>query len=134
MRDKIRFYLKAGTVFTIFFIMSFYAYCEADNIIQGPEITIEHPTNGTTINGETVIISGTAKNISYISVNGKPIFTDSGGKFIEKIILSKGYNSFFIEAKDRIGKEKTEKIEIIGETATGTPKDSFAQKSADKTI
>lgn len=120
MRDRIRSYLKISVVLVTFLTISTYAYYEAGSLIKGPMIVVDYPQNGITVDSESINVSGTANNVSYINLNGRPIYTDSKGKFSEKIILSKGYNSLFIKAEDRMGKEKEETLEIMLEEKTAS--------------
>lgn len=90
-----------------------YAGFRAKSFITGPILSIEYPKNGQSIENALVEISGNAKNISFLSLNGNKIFTDESGLFKEKILLSYGYNVITVEAKDRFGRIKSESIQLI---------------------
>jgi hypothetical protein len=90
-----------------------YAYFETKDFARGPVITISEPANGSTIQNSPVNISGYAKNISYISLNDRQIFTDKAGFFNEKLLLYPGYNIISIKAKDRFKRSVESDLEVI---------------------
>lgn len=94
-------------------IVSSYVYFQSYNLIKGPIITTTFPTNGSVVGNSLVDIKGKAKNISYISLNDRQIFTNKEGVFNEKLLLSYGYNLITISAKDRFGRNTREILEII---------------------
>ena len=99
----------------IFFAIAIFGYIifQARNIIIGPIIKIEAPINGSHLRESLIEIKGIAKNISYISMNDKQIFTDDNGVFSEKLLLSRGYNIIMIKAVDRFGRKIQKKLELI---------------------
>jgi hypothetical protein len=106
-------YLKF-TIVGIFIITIFgYAFFQARNIISGPIIKIHAPLNGASFNNSLIKIKGIAKNISYISMNDRQIFTNENGEFGEKLLLSDGYNIITIKAEDRFGRKTESKLELI---------------------
>lgn len=128
MRNKIRFYLKILVVLIIFLTICAYGLYEASGLLGGPKINIEYPKNGLTVRNKLITVSGTATNISFISINGRPIYINGAGRFTEQIILSNGYNSLYVEARDRIGKEKKEIIDImLEENPASSTEDGLAE-------
>lgn len=97
----------------IVLVISGYVYFQSYNFIEGPVISINTPINGSSVDESLVEIEGEAKNISYITLNDRQIFTDEEGFFKEKLLLSYGYNLVTIAAKDRFGRDTTEVLEII---------------------
>ncbi len=90
-----------------------YSLYQAQNIIQGPQIALESPQNGATVDQSQVIIKGRAKNVAYISLNDRQIFVDKDGLFNEDLLLAPGYNVWRIEAKDKFGRTVSKKIELV---------------------
>ncbi len=90
-----------------------YSLYQAKNIIRGPQITIDSPQNGSSVDTPEVIIKGNAKNISYISLNDRQIFVDKDGAFTEELLLASGYNKWKVEAKDKFGGIVSKRIEIV---------------------
>jgi hypothetical protein len=80
-----------------------YAYYQARNLIEGPSIVLtnEPPT----IQSERVVtLSGTARNVVVIRVNGKEMHTNEQGRFEHALVLENGYTVATIEAEDRYGR------------------------------
>ena len=86
-----------------------YAIFQAQKLLRGPIIDIYSPQNGTTFNEALIEIEGKARNVAYLSLNDRPIFTDKSGYFNEKMLLSPGYNVIKLDASDKF-KKRTEKI------------------------
>ena len=101
-------------IFTFVFIGSFLVYglFESFRYFSGPKITIVEPVNGSLIATSTVIVRGKVRNISYLTLNERQIFSDTSGNFGQKLLLQEGYNIINIEAKDRFGKNTNAKIEL----------------------
>lgn len=80
-----------------------YTVFQARVFIAGPQIMLD--TELSTIQSSQIItLSGTAKNITEISVNGRPIHTDETGNFQEPVVLENGYTIVSIQARDRYGR------------------------------
>jgi len=90
-----------------------YSIFQAQKLISGPLIEIYSPKNGSTFTQSLIEIEGIAKNISYLNLNHKPIFTDKNGYFREKLLLLPGYNIIKLDARDKFKKYKEERLELI---------------------
>ena len=90
-----------------------YSLFQAQKLISGPIIEVFTPQNGATYNQTLIEISGRARNIAYLNLNDKPIFTDKNGYFKEKILLSPGYNVIKLDAKDKFKKYTEKRLELI---------------------
>ncbi len=112
-RLKVKRLLKIWTTVSVIVIILGYGMFQAKNLIAGPEIEISSPANGTLVGESLIEIQGTAKHISFFTLNGDKIYTDEAGVFKEKILLSYGYNVMTLEAKDRFGRTVTETLELI---------------------
>lgn len=89
-----------------------YAYIQSRAIIEGPEITLESPTaqfSTTTL----INVRGTVKNAKATTLQGRPIFIDTTGRFSEKLLLSEGYNIIVLTAADTQGRIKRKAIEMV---------------------
>ena len=109
-------------IFSVIILLS-YGVFNARNLIIGPIIEVYSPNQNTETKENLLIIKGRAKNISFLSLNSKPIFVDMEGLFEEKLLLSPGSNIIEIRAKDRFKKEilKTIKVYYKQSMATSTP-------------
>lgn len=86
-----------------------YSLFQAQKILFGPIIEILSPQNGATYSESLIEVTGRARNISYLNLDDRPIFTDKDGKFAEKLLLSPGYNIIKLDGTDKF-KKHTEKI------------------------
>jgi hypothetical protein len=93
-------------------VLSFSLF-QAKNIITGPQIEIENPLDGQTVEESLTHIEGSTKNITEIKLNGRNIFVNEEGEFEETMLLAYGYNKIVIEAEDRFGRKKMEELEIV---------------------
>ncbi len=92
--------------------LAWYVAFQARFLIIGPSLvlTSDMPTVADT---RTVIISGTARNITSLSLNDRPIFTDDDGDFREQLVLENGYTIMTLRARDRYGRDTTLQKEFV---------------------
>jgi len=90
-----------------------YSVFQAQKIIKGPQIAVSSPINGSLVAASSVSITGVAKNISDISLDGRPIFIDESGNFSEKLLLYPGYNVIKLKAQDKFGAVTEKNIELV---------------------
>ena len=90
-----------------------YSIFQAWKLISGPIIDIYTPQNGATYSQTLIEIEGRARNISYLNLNDRPIFTNKNGYFKEKLLLSPGYNIIKLDAKDKFKNYTEKRLEII---------------------
>ena len=90
-----------------------YSIFQAWKLISGPIIDIYTPQNGATYSQTLIEIEGRARNISYLNLNDRPIFTDKNGYFKEKLLLSPGYNIIKLDAKDKFKNYTEKRLEVI---------------------
>ncbi len=89
-----------------------YGLFEARRLIGGPVIEIEAPVNGSATSEEVVTISGYAHNISFLTINDAPAFTDQTGHFSQQLSPPPGYAIFTVAATDRFGRRTTAHVHI----------------------
>ena len=90
-----------------------YSIFQAWKLISGPIIDIYTPQNGATYSQTLIEIEGRARNISYLNLNDRPIFTNKNGYFKEKLLLSPGYNIIKLDAKDKFKNYTEKRLEVI---------------------
>lgn len=105
--------IRKSLLIALFIIIIAYTFFQAQKLIKGPSIEIYNPKDGSTYNQMLIEVEGKAKNVSYLNMNGKPIFTDKTGYFKEKFLLSPGYNVIKLNAEDKFKKYTEETIQII---------------------
>jgi len=77
-----------------------YAYFEAQNILFGPQINLG--SNSTiTVQDQKIKITGTVKNVTSLTLDGRPLLIDESGAFTDTLILAKGANTFVFNAQDK---------------------------------
>ena len=102
IRKRIIFFASA--------VIIIYAVWNGRNLILGPRIAILSPEDGIALDSKPVVVSGIVKNGSFISLNGRQIFTDQTGLFREEILPLPGYNILEATAEDRFGKKTVKTI------------------------
>ena len=87
-----------------------YGLFEARRLLQGPEITITSPAAGSATSSTLVTIEGTAQNISFLTINDAPAYTDASGKFALTLSPPAGYTVFTVAAVDRFGRRAAKQV------------------------
>lgn len=90
-----------------------YAFIKSINLILGPEISVTTPINGETVHSPLLTISGSAKNIAFLTLDDRQIFVDDAGQIYDQLLLYEGYNVITLRAKDKFGREREVVREII---------------------
>lgn len=93
-----------------FIIIILYAYYEARGLLYGPRIDV--PSQVTVVHEPFVTIQGTAKRISQLTMNGKPVTVTEEGVFKEPYLLSEGYNRIALWASDKYGRTRERVVQI----------------------
>lgn len=103
MRDG-RTTITVVTVILAFIVIGGYSLFQARKVIAGPVMNVTVPSDGTVVSTTSVNVSGEAKNVAFIYLNDRKIFTDDRGHFDEKVLLFPGNNVIVLRAEDRFGK------------------------------
>ena len=101
-----------GAVVALTITILGYGIFESRRLLSGPRITIESPKSGSATSSALVTISGTAKNISFLTMNGAPAYADETGRFFATLSPSPGYAIFTVSASDRFGRRATSQVHI----------------------
>lgn len=107
------FYLKVSTIMSGFVLLAAYFIFGAQSYILGPELHINQPPNGATVNDSFMVIKGNVSRAALLWVNGQSVVADKNGAFEENLLLSKGYNIIGLTAKDKFGRYVNKKLEIV---------------------
>lgn len=89
-----------------------YFLFQARFMVAGPMLEITSPQNGALVASSVVSIEGIAKNIAWISLNGRQIFTDESGHWAESLALPPGTNIMTVTTRDRFGREEEKTIQV----------------------
>lgn len=120
-------------LFLSFFIL--YGLYESYKLLAGPKLIVLEPQNGATFEKNLIDVRGTAKNVSFITLNDRPIFVDKQGNFYEKILLLPGYNIMTLKGEDRFKKkvEKQMQFFLKAEMPSADTKESSSTTTATST-
>lgn len=105
--------LKYGLLTILFILLIAYSLYQARFLILGPRIWITSPRDGETVENPLIIVEGQSRNIAWISLNDRQIFTDEKGKWSEKVIVSSGTSIMTVEARDHFGHETKKSVRIV---------------------
>lgn len=89
-----------------------YGLYESRRLLGGPSITIETPLSGSATSSPVVTISGMAQNISFLTINDAPAYTDESGRFALRLSPPPGYAIFTVAATDRFGRRASAQVHI----------------------
>jgi hypothetical protein len=89
-----------------------YAGFEARRLIEGPVVEITSPKNGSATSTTLLVVSGKAHDISFLTVNDKPAFTDVSGHFSVTLSPPAGIAIITVAAVDRFGRHARQEVEI----------------------
>ncbi|MDB5224720.1 MAG: hypothetical protein JWO43_342 [Candidatus Adlerbacteria bacterium] len=96
---------KWALVLVAIVIVGGYGLFEGRRILSGPEISLDFPRSGSATSSVAVVVSGMAQNIAFLTINGRPAYTDAAGHFSATLSPHPGYTSITVAAKDRFGRE-----------------------------
>lgn len=90
-----------------------YGLVEAYPLLAGPSIVLSAPLDGATAADGTVTVSGIAKRIQDLSLDGMPVLPDENGAFSESFALPAGGAILSLTGRDRFGRATTIERRII---------------------
>ena len=102
--------MKRLAVVLVVLVVLLYGLFEARRLIEGPRISIDTPKDGSATSSALVIVSGTARNISFLTINDGPAYTDEQGKFVFYFSPPAGYTVVTVAATDRFGRRAAKKV------------------------
>ena len=106
---------KLTIILILVLIFTLYGLYNAQTFLIGPQIVVNYPKDGQNVENSYIEISGKAKNISNLYLNGHQIFTNEDGVFKEKLLLAKGYNIIQLEVSDKFNRDTKKIIRIVYE-------------------
>jgi len=89
-----------------------YGVFEARRIIEGPVVSIYTPEDGSATSTNAIVITGNAENISFLTINDKPYYTDKEGDFSETLAVPTGFTVLTVAATDRFGRRTSKSVSI----------------------
>lgn len=112
-RENTKNFLKLGSIILGFLIIFGYALFESYDFLQGPNISLIEPQNGSAVSTSSISVKGKASRIKDLFINNKPVLIDREGNFNETILLAPGYNISLLSALDRFKRTIEYKLELV---------------------
>lgn len=110
---RINFNPRRALLILVGIVFALYVLFQARYLILGPEIWINSPADGAVVHEAVLNIEGEAKNVAWLRLNGRQIFTDEEGHWSEKLIVAQGLSIMTVTARDRFGRTVTKTVRII---------------------
>lgn len=82
-----------------------YVLLQTSSFASKPKLEISEPTDGSTIEGQTVLVTGETSEGSQVYVNGSPVLVNPDGEFSTDVILMPGLNNVEIRAINTFSRE-----------------------------
>lgn len=105
--------LKILIGLTLALIILFYGLYEAHDLIFGPVLIVNSPTDGQITKEPQISIKGETKRIAKIFINGRQIFTHDDGSFNESLLLGYGYNIIEVRVRDQFGRQIKKTLRVV---------------------
>lgn len=109
---KSGFNVKLFILISSAFLLILYGIFNARNLIMGPSLKMFNPTTDMETGENIILVKGQVENMTFLSLNERPIFVDTDGIFEEKLLLSPGSNIIEIRVRDRFKKEIFKRIRV----------------------
>ena len=113
MTFSARTLLRTALIALAALLIALYTAYQLRNLIRGPILDIASPQSGETMEDPLIELTGSAHNISYISINDRPMFVDPEGNFSDLLLLPYGYTILTVKAGDRFGRTVERSIEVM---------------------
>lgn len=96
-----------------FTLIALYALFQGRFLILGPRIILNTPIEESMVDAGAIVASGVVKNVSSLTLNDRLIYTDTEGRFEEKLVVSRGINIIKLVGKDRFGRETEKLVRVV---------------------
>ncbi len=111
------FIVTTKTVWTTCIILALggvvlYLVREYHTFVSAPRLVILEPRDQGVISQTDIVVRGEADRGARVLINGQPALIDSGGIFVERLLLQPGLNTIIVSAANRFGKERTETVTV----------------------
>ena len=104
--------LVRGAIALVLLLLLGYGAIEARPLILGPSLTLTSPKDGETSPDGLLTVSGVARRVSSLTVNGDPTLIDENGAFSRLLVLPKGGAILTFTATDRFGRTITKQESV----------------------
>ncbi|MBI2175449.1 MAG: hypothetical protein HYU35_01820 [Parcubacteria group bacterium] len=90
-----------------------YAFTQARVFLLGPRLLVVSPENNAEVRRARLVISGSAKNVAAVLIEGREVALREDGTFRESLLLAPGYSTIEIQARDKFGASVRERREVF---------------------
>lgn len=91
----------------ILVILIGYIFFQYKSALFSPSLSVAEPIEKTTINSQTITVSGTTEPNTTVTVNAIPVFVDSSGNYTKAITVFPGTVTIVVKATNSFGKVST---------------------------
>jgi hypothetical protein len=105
--------LMATSAIVLTLVIFGYGYFCTKDFLAGPVLGITAPKNGEMFASPLIAVGGISKNLSFLNLDGRRIFTDKDGIWEEKLLLLPGVNIIEVRATDRFGRENKQVLRVM---------------------
>jgi len=113
MQTTFKKILGAGSAVVLVGAVFGYGYFRTKDFVLGPVLEITSPKNGQMFASALISVEGKSKNLSYLNLDDRKIFTDKDGVWGEKLLLQSGVNIIEVRATDRFGRENKQILRVV---------------------
>jgi hypothetical protein len=114
MQTSIKKILGLGSAVIVVCVVLGYGYSRTKDFLAGPVLGITTPKNGEMVSSSPLVeIKGSSKNLSFLNLDGRKIFTDKDGIWEEKLLLQPGVNIIEVRGIDRFKRENLQIMRIV---------------------
>ena len=107
---NLKWWLGITSCVVLFVAIGIFSYMKMEFLFKGVQIEAKiEQINDTSL----AVVSGVAKNATYISLNGREIFIDKNGSFREAVALIPGYTVITIDAMDKFENSAEKKFQMV---------------------
>jgi cytoskeleton protein RodZ len=113
--------LILGSSILVAIIAIVYIGVEIRSVLVPPYLSVDEPSSDMTIEGNSVVISGTGEIGAEVYINNQPVLADQNGNFTETLLLSPGLNVVEVSAKNKFDKVSKVERRITSNATVPTP-------------
>lgn len=111
VRDYSKWVVRSVFIFCALAVVG-YGLFEGRRLLVGPQISLYSPIDGSSTSTSAIVVSGTAHNVSFLTLNEKPAFTDESGYFAVTLSPPPGYTIVTVAAVDRFGRRASKSVSL----------------------
>jgi len=96
-------------------VIGFYFIYQLRDWIIPPELSVETPTDGASLQGPDIVVEGNATPGVHLTVNGVVTYNEETGHFYATLLFPAGLHTIEIVAKNRFGRTQSIQRQIVVE-------------------